>query len=94
MLHIERAAAGLGGWDTAHTWLAAAAHSDISAGSNTTLFFGAPALAFALHAAADRPGRYERALAALDTSVTTVTLRRNPNGDLIRSRWDTCLLLN
>ncbi|MGH3929681.1 MAG: lanthionine synthetase C family protein, partial [Pseudonocardiaceae bacterium] len=76
LLHIERAATGLCGWDTAHTWLAAAADGDISAGPNATLFFGAPALAFALHAAADRPGKYERALCALDASVTTVTRRR------------------
>ncbi|MDQ2882491.1 MAG: hypothetical protein M3Y48_15150 [Actinomycetota bacterium] len=59
----------------AHTWLAAAAHDDISAGRNAALFFG-PALAFALHAAADRPRRYERALESLDARVTAVTRRR------------------
>ncbi len=76
LLHIERAAAGLGGWEVAHTWLAAAADGDISAGAQATLFFGAPALAFAVHAAADRPGRYERALQTLDIRVAAVTRRR------------------
>jgi hypothetical protein len=59
LLHVERAATGLGDWDTAHTRLATAAASPISTGPQATLLFGAPALAFALHAAADRPGRYE-----------------------------------
>ncbi len=76
LLHIERAVTGLSDANTAHTWLAAAAHGDISAGPHATLFFGAPALAFALHAAADRPGRYERALQALDIRVAAVTRRR------------------
>jgi len=76
LLHIERAVAGLGGWEVAHAWLAAAAHGDISAGPNATLFFGAPALAFAAYAAADRPGKYERALQALDAGVAAVTRRR------------------
>ncbi|MGH3830404.1 MAG: lanthionine synthetase LanC family protein [Pseudonocardiaceae bacterium] len=76
VLHIERAATGLGSWELAHTWLAAAADGDISAGPNATLFFGAPALAFAVHAAADRPGRYEQALEALDVRVAAVTQHR------------------
>ena len=48
----------------------------ISAGAQATLFFGAPALAFAVHAAADRPGRYERALELLDIRVAALTRRR------------------
>ncbi len=76
LLHIERAATGLGGWEVAHTWLAAAADGDISAGAQATLFFGAPALAFALHAAANRPGRYERALESLDNRVAALTRHR------------------
>lgn len=76
VLHIERAAAGLGGWEVAHTWLAAAADGPVSAGAQATLFFGAPALAFAVHAAAYRPGRYERALESLDAKVAAVTRRR------------------
>lgn len=76
LLHIERAAAGLGGWGVAHTWLTTAADGPVSAGPNATLFFGAPALAFAVHAAADRPGRYDRALESLDIRVAAVTRRR------------------
>jgi len=76
LLHLERAVTGLGGWEVAHTWLAAAAHGPLSAGPDATLFFGTPALAFALHAAADRPGKYERALSALDARVAAVTRRR------------------
>ncbi len=76
LLHLERAASGLSDANTAHTWLAAADDGPVSAGPHATLFFGAPALAFALHAAADRPGRYERALEALDARVAAVTRRR------------------
>ncbi|MGQ0778183.1 MAG: lanthionine synthetase C family protein [Pseudonocardiales bacterium] len=76
LLHLERTATGLSDADTAHTWLAAAADSDISAGPQATLFFGAPALAFAVHAAADRPGRYERALESLDARVAALTRSR------------------
>ncbi len=76
LLHIERARAGHGDWTTAHAWLSAAARDDLSAGPNASLFFGAPALAFVTHAAADRPGKLTRALATLDESTTAVTRRR------------------
>ena len=77
LIHVERAHAGVGGWGTAHAWLIAATQGDISAGSDAGLYFGAPALAFAVHAAdADNSGRYPRALAALDASVVALTHRR------------------
>lgn len=76
LLHIERARARQGNWTTAHTWLSAAVRDDLSAGPNASLFFGAPALAFVTHAAADQPGKLERALADLDASTATVTRRR------------------
>jgi hypothetical protein len=77
LLHVERAHAGLGGWDTAHAWLKAAVQADISAAADAGLYFGAPALAFVLHAAdADGSGRYTRALTALDSSVVALTHRR------------------
>lgn len=76
LLHIERARSGHGDWPTAHAWLAAAAHDDLSAGPNAGLFFGAPALAFVTHAAADRSGKLTRALADLDTSTIALTHRR------------------
>ncbi|MGH3872680.1 MAG: lanthionine synthetase C family protein [Pseudonocardiaceae bacterium] len=76
LLHIERARAGHGDWTTAHAWLSAAAHDDLSAGPNAGLFFGAPALAFVTHAAADRPRTLTRALATLHTATAAVTRRR------------------
>lgn len=76
LLHVERARVGYGDWATAHAWLSAAARDDLTAGPNANLFLGAPALAFVTRAAADRPGKYERALADLDTSTAAVTRRR------------------
>jgi hypothetical protein len=77
LLHTERAHLGLGGWDIAHAWLTAAAGADISAADDAGLYFGAPALAFALHAAAaGRPGRYVRARADLDSQVAALAHRR------------------
>jgi hypothetical protein len=74
LLHVERARTGHGAWDTAHTWLAEAATGKVSAAPNAGLFFGAPALAFVLHLAHTGTGRYQRALAALDDAVISVTL--------------------
>jgi Lanthionine synthetase C-like protein len=51
LLHIERARAGMAGWDTAHAWLVAATHATISTADDAGLYFGAPAVAFALHTA-------------------------------------------
>lgn len=77
LLHIERAHAGTGSWQTAHAWLAAATSSEITGGPTTGLFFGAPAVAYALHTANRcAPGRYERALAALGHSITNTTRLR------------------
>lgn len=68
LLHIERARTGHGDWPTAHAWLSAAAHDELSAGPNANLFFGTPTLAFVTHAAADQSGKLTRALAHLDTA--------------------------
>ncbi len=76
LLHIEQARSGQGDWNIAHNWLSVATSGELTGAANAGLFFGAPALAFAVHAAADRPGRYERALRALDASTTTLTRRR------------------
>ncbi|MEU9737195.1 lanthionine synthetase C family protein [Streptomyces sp. NPDC048002] len=75
LLHIERARTGHGAWSTAHAWLKAAVHDDVSAASNANLYFGAPALAYVMHRAASTSSRYLPALARLDTA--TVTLTRN-----------------
>ncbi len=74
LLHIERARAGLTGWDTAHAWLQAAASAGVSAGSGTGLFFGAPAVAFTVRAAGE--GKYTRALIKLDSHVAALAHRR------------------
>jgi hypothetical protein len=76
LLHIERARAGRGDWDTAHTWLAAAVHGEVSAAANANLYFGAPALAFITHRAAGASSRYLRVLERLDEATLTVTRTR------------------
>lgn len=78
LLHIERARAGLAGWDTVHAWLTAATREDISAGPDAGLFFGVPAVVFAVQAAAVAVGssRYDHPLKTLDDAVDTLTRRR------------------
>jgi hypothetical protein len=76
LLHIERARAGLGDWDTAHTWLTTAVHGDVSAAANANLFFGAPALSFITHCAASASSRYLRVLERLDAATVNVTRTR------------------
>jgi len=76
LLHIERARAGLASWQPAHDWLTCATDGEVSAGANSGLYYGAPALAFALHTAADRPGRYARALDNLDRHIAATTRYR------------------
>ncbi|WP_034271188.1 lanthionine synthetase C family protein [Haloechinothrix halophila] len=76
LLHIERARTGHGDWTTAHAWLAMAADDELTAGHNANLYFGAPAVAFAISVAADHTGDYQKALSALDVSTTAITRRR------------------
>lgn len=76
LLHIERARAGLAPWETARNWLACAAAGGVESSADSHLYYGAPALAFALHAAADRPGRYARALDTLDRRIADTTRLR------------------
>lgn len=77
LLHIQRAHTGHGDWTTAHSWLATVASENLSAGGNAGLYFGVPTLAFlTANASAERPDRYTRALAALDTSTITITRHR------------------
>ncbi|WP_433259801.1 lanthionine synthetase C family protein (plasmid) [Streptosporangium sp. CA-135522] len=75
LLHIERAAAGLSSWDAAHTWLTTATSGPLTMGPQANLLFGAPALAYALHGATG-PGRYTRALDAMDAQVARLTRQR------------------
>ncbi|MGW0885899.1 lanthionine synthetase C family protein [Streptomyces sp. NPDC002671] len=77
LLHIERAAAGLGPWQRAHDWLAAAARLPFTSGADSHPFYGAPALAHVLACAAERrPGAYRRDLDLLDRQVTDDAQRR------------------
>ncbi|NRQ30638.1 lanthionine synthetase C family protein [Nonomuraea sp. NN258] len=76
LLHIERAHSGHGDPRIAHAWVQAAASGALTAAPNANLFFGAPALAFTMRAAAGRSGRYRRALKRLDDTVTAITRTR------------------
>lgn len=76
LLHLARARSGHGDPALAHAWLARAATGGVVADEHSGLFHGAPALAFALHTAADTPGAYARALDTLDTVVLDLTRRR------------------
>lgn len=77
MLHTELAAAGLRPWQRVHDWLRVAARSSVTTGASTGLFYGAPALAFALAgAAAVHPGAYRGALQVLDARIAADAHRR------------------
>ncbi|MFI1487246.1 lanthionine synthetase C family protein [Streptomyces sp. NPDC020747] len=77
LLHIELAANGLGPWQRAHDWLAAASRQPLTSGSDSHPFYGAPAIAHAMASAADNlPGSYQRALTTLDRQVAVDVGRR------------------
>ncbi|MDH6630054.1 hypothetical protein M2271_007904 [Streptomyces sp. LBL] len=77
LLHIERAAAGLGPWQRAHDWLAAASHEPFTTGPDSHPFYGAPAFAHTLACATDHlPGAYQGALATLDRQMAADVSRR------------------
>ncbi len=75
ILHGVRAHAGLGAWDRVHAWLACATREDLSAGAGAGLWFGVPAVAFAVSAAAP-PGGYLRAMKGLDAAITRLVQSR------------------
>lgn len=71
LLHIERARAGIAGWGHVHRLAVAMTRKPVHADPRTSsLFEGAPAVAYALHTAG-HPA-YHRALATLDRSITTL----------------------
>lgn len=74
VLHGLRAQLGLGGTEAMHAWFARATRDDLTAGAGAGLWFGAPALAFALHTAA--PSHYRHATARLDAAVTDLVQTR------------------
>ncbi|MGH3977874.1 MAG: lanthionine synthetase C family protein [Pseudonocardiaceae bacterium] len=74
VLHGVRAQHEPGGQDRVHAWLARATGEDLSAATGSGLWFGAPAVAFALTVVA--PDRYPRAMASLDAAVTQLVHAR------------------
>ncbi|MEV0624154.1 lanthionine synthetase C family protein [Nonomuraea sp. NPDC050404] len=76
LLHIERAHTGHGDHPTAHQWLTAAVEAPLSTADNAGLFYGAPSLAFAVHAAHSGNGRYRDTLARLDSATSAITSKR------------------
>ncbi|WP_018637357.1 lanthionine synthetase C family protein [Parafrankia elaeagni] len=76
LLHIERARTGSGSWDIAHAHIRRAAAGPVEAGEHAGLYYGAPALAFLLRAAADGEPRYRRARDTLDDHVLRLARRR------------------
>ncbi|MGQ0774864.1 MAG: lanthionine synthetase C family protein [Pseudonocardiales bacterium] len=73
ILHAARALAGHGD-DRAHAWLTRAVVDDLSAGPSAGLWFGAPAVAFAV--ATSAPQRYWQAMTRLDTAVADLVQTR------------------
>lgn len=74
VLHGLRAPDDHGPAGPLHAWLTRATRDQLSAGPGAGLWFGAPALAFALHTAA--PGRYLGTAGRLDTAVADLTRAR------------------
>jgi hypothetical protein len=74
VLHSVRAQAGLSSGARVQAWLACATREELSAGPGASLWYGAPAVAFAVAAASS--GRYQRALQVLDTAVTRLVRAR------------------
>lgn len=75
LLPIERAQRGTGSWADAHASLADCVN-DLIADEGASLYFGAPAVAFALHTAHTGTGRYATALDTLDAQITRLTRQR------------------
>jgi hypothetical protein len=74
ILHGARAQANHGSLHLAHAWLGRATEGGIAGGSGTGLWFGAPAVAFAMAAAA--PGHYREASRALKPVIDGTTRQR------------------
>lgn len=75
--HVERALTGIGGWEPVQAWLAAATRAEVTAADSACLTYGAPAMAFVLHAAgADGQDRYQAARDKLDTATAALAHRR------------------
>jgi lantibiotic biosynthesis protein len=87
LLHIERAHAGLGSWQRVRDWLACAA-DPVASGPGSHLFYGAPAVAFALRCAAVNSKGYAGALATLDREIAITTRHRLEAGHVRMDRGE------
>jgi hypothetical protein len=74
ILHAVRAQSGHGGDDRLYAWLTRAVVEDLSVGPGAGLWFGAPAVAFAI--AISSPQRYGQAISRLDTAVADLVQAR------------------
>lgn len=76
LLHVERAWIGSGSWDTAQAHIRRVTAEPVDAAEHAGLYYGAPAIAFLLHTAADRHPRYRAACETLDGHVLRLARRR------------------
>ncbi|MED7928834.1 lanthionine synthetase C family protein [Nonomuraea sp. LP-02] len=77
LLHIERALSGTEDWQNVHAHLRQATSGRIVAAEHAGLYYGAPALAFVLHAASgDGKRRYRSTAARLDGFVLRIACLR------------------
>ncbi|MEV6871655.1 lanthionine synthetase C family protein [Amycolatopsis sp. NPDC051128] len=76
LLHVERAWTGSGSWATAQDHIRRVVAGPVDAADHAGLYYGAPAVAFLLHAAADRHPRYRAASQTMDEHVLRLTRRR------------------
>ncbi|WP_103349783.1 lanthionine synthetase C family protein [Amycolatopsis sp. CA-128772] len=76
LLHVERAWTGSGSWTTAQGHIRRVVAGPVDAADHAGLYYGAPAVAFLLHAAADRHPRYRAASQTMDEHVLRLTRRR------------------
>ncbi|WP_433616939.1 lanthionine synthetase C family protein [Dactylosporangium sp. CA-139114] len=74
ILHGVRAQAGYGPTGRVQAWLSEATREDVSVASTAGLWFGAPAIAFAIATAA--PGQCPQTMQQLDTGIARLTRTR------------------
>jgi hypothetical protein len=80
LLHIERAHAGHGTWQQAHSWISSAVAGEVSASDTSGLFHGLPAVAFMLDAASAGTSRYQSGLSGIDRHLAVLACRRAETG--------------
>lgn len=77
LLHIERALTGTGTWTSTHAQVRKLTSEPVVASEHSALYYGAPTIAFVLHAAAaDGIPRYRSAAEELDAHVVRLARQR------------------